>query len=225
MRSLVILTLNEIDGVRAVLPRIPEGCAHETIVVDGGSTDGTVEHCESRGLRVVQQERRGRGEAFRVAMRQTTMDLVVFFSPDGNENPADIPRLFEQLEAGADIAIASRFLPGARNEEDDAVLPLRKWVNRAFTGIANGVWNRGAYVTDTINGFRGVRRAAFEALGLHSMGYTIEFEMTIRALKRRMRIVEIPTREDARIGGETKAPSLRTGLVFVRLLLSELFVP
>lgn len=222
-RSVVILSWNEIDGLCAVVPAIPEGCADEIIVVDGGSTDGSIEFCRSRGLRVFGQQRRGRGEAFRVGMQHTTGDAVLFFSPDGNEDPNDISRLFALVEAGADIAIASRFLPGARNEEDEAALPFRKWTNQAFTLTANLLWNRGPYITDTINGFRAIRRTAFDTLALQSMGYTIEFEMTIRAMKRRLRIAELPTREGDRVGGETKAPSIRTGLVFLRLLVSQIF--
>jgi glycosyltransferase involved in cell wall biosynthesis len=219
-RSLVVLVWNEIDGLRAIVPAIDRHVAEEIVVVDGGSIDGSVEYCREQGLTVVTQERRGRGEAFRVAMAHTTGDAVVFFSPDGNEDPADIARVFDALGA-ADLAIASRFLPGSRNEEDGDALPLRKWTNQAFTWIANTVWNRGTYVTDTINGFRGIRRAAFGTLGLASMGYTIEFEMTIRAMKQRLAIVELPTREGHRVGGETKAPSLKTGLVFLRFLFAE----
>lgn len=222
--SLVVLTWNEIDGVRAVLPRIPVSAADEIVVVDGGSTDGTREFCEELGLRVVSQDRRGRGEAFRVGMRATSGDFVVFFSPDGNEDPADIPRLFAALADGADIAIASRFLAESRNEEDGAAVPLRKWVNMAFTRLANLIWNRsGPFVTDTINGYRGVRRDVFADLQLESMGFTIEFEMCIRAMKRRRRIIEIPTSEGERIGGKTKAPSFRTGCRFVHLFFSEIF--
>ncbi len=223
-RSLVILTLNEIIGVKALLPQLP---AHtqgidEVLAVDGGSTDGTCECLQEHGIRIVGQSRRGRGEAFRVAMRESTGDHVVFFSPDGNEDLRDIPRLFEALAAGADIAIASRFLPGARNEEDDQWLPLRKWVNQTFTWLANVCWNRGPYVTDTINGFRGITRAAFAKVAPQSLGYTIEYEMTIHAMKQRARIVEIPTLESPRIGGETKAPSFRTGVMFLQLFVQEL---
>lgn len=220
-RTLVILTLDEIEGVRALLPRLPPDTADEILAVDGGSTDGTRECFAEHRIRVCGQQRRGRGEAFRVGMRESSGDVVVFFSPDGNEDPADIPRLFEALEAGADMAIASRFLPGARNEEDGARLPLRKWANQAFSAIANVVWNRRPWVTDTINGFRGLRRDVFLALRPESMGYTIEYELTISAMRRRMRIVEIPTAERSRVGGETKAPSFRTGVAFLRFLLRQ----
>lgn len=222
-RTLVLLTLNEIDGVRALVPQLHLDSVDEVLVVDGGSSDGTREFFEAHGIRVVVQERTGRGEAFRVAVKESFGAHLVFFSPDGNEDPGDIPRLFEALEAGADMVIASRFLPGGHNEEDEVIFPLRKRVNQVFTFLANVIWNRGPRVSDTINGYRGVRREVFWRLAPESMGYTIEYEMTIRAMKAGMRIVEIPTFEGQRIGGTTKGPSLPTGVAFVRFLMSEIF--
>lgn len=222
-RALVLLTWNEIDGVRQLVPQLPANSADEIIAVDGGSTDGTREFLAAHNIRVFSQDRRGRGEAFRVGVANTAGECLVFFSPDGNEALSDIPRLFAALEAGADMAIASRFLPGAVNEEDAARLPLRKWVNQAFTWLANAIWNRGRpYVTDTINGFRGLRRGAFLAFAPQSLGYTIEYEMTIQAMRQRATIVEIPTEEGQRIGGETKGASWPTGLAFLRFFLREL---
>ena len=107
-------------------------------------------------------------------------------------------------------------------EHDDAALPLRKWANQAFGMAANLIWNRKGRISDTINGFRGVRREVFERLAPASVGFTIEYELTIRALKAGVKIVEIPTIEGDRIGGETKAHSIRTGLRFLGFLGKEI---
>ena len=120
------------------------------------------------------------------------------------------------------MAIASRFMVGSRNEEDDAFLPLRKWANQAFGLAANLIWGRGRRVRDTINGFRGIRREAFERLSPSSIGFTIEYELTIRALKVGMTITEIPMTEGDRVGGQTKAHSIRTGLRFLGFLAKEI---
>ncbi len=221
-RTLVLLTLNEIDGVRALIPNLPADIADEILAVDGASTDGTREFLQEYNIPVYDQLKRGRGEAFRVAMSNSSGEYVVFFSPDGNEDPADIPKLFASLETGADMSIASRFLPAAKNEEDDEPLPLRKWVNLAFTLLANLIWNWGQpWITDTINGFRGIRRQAFEQLSPTSLGYTIEYELTIGAMRAGMKIAEIPTIEDQRIGGETKGASWPTGVTFLKFFLGE----
>ncbi len=219
--TLVVLTLNEIDGVGHVFPKLPQG-VDEVLVVDGGSTDGTVEFFEARGVRVVKQERRGRGEAFRLAARHARHDLLVFFSPDGNEDPADIPRLVEGLDRGYDMVIASRFMAGARSEDDDKFLfASRRWGNVMFTWLVNALF-RGPRITDTINGYRAVTRAAFQRLDPDADGYAIEFQMSMRALRQGLRVLEIPTQEGPRVGrGVSKLNAVPVGFKFLALLLRE----
>jgi glycosyltransferase involved in cell wall biosynthesis len=224
MRTLVLLSFNEIEAAPRVLERVPMGEAREVFAVDGGSRDGTIEFLRSKGLRVIVQEERGRGVAFRIGMREAKGDAVVFFSLDGNEDPADIPRLFSKLEEGFDLAIASRMMKGAFNEEDVHWFRPRKWVNQAFTLIANLLWNRGPLVTDTINGYRGFRRESFERLALDAKGFVIEYQSSIRAMKLGLRIAEIPTRENPRLGGESTAESFPTGMVFLRQLWREILI-
>lgn len=223
-RALIILTYDEIEGSRALWNRLPLNSFDEVLVVDGGSSDGTVEFYKEHGLKVVRQNISGRGEAFRVGVRNTGSSLLVFYSPDGNEDPDDIVKLCERLENNeADIAIASRFMKGSRNEEDDQVLRFRAWVNRAFTFIANMLFNNGPYITDTINGFRAVRRCSFEILQLDECGFPIEYQMSIRAMKNKLRIVEIPTIEGNRIGGKSKCLSLPVGWGHVKVLSVEIW--
>lgn len=221
-KALVILTFNESEALPKIWDRIPLGAADEVFAVDGGSTDGTRAFLESKGVKVLGQPRRGRGVAFRVAAEATTADLLCYFSPDGNEDPADIPRLLALVEQGADIAVASRMMKGAFNEEDIHWWRPRKWVNKAFGLAANLAWNRGPFVTDTINGFRAVRRDKLNALELDADGFVIEYQMSIRAMKAGLKIVEIPTQEGQRLGGVSTAESWTTGLVFLRQLWREL---
>lgn len=221
--SLIILTLNEIEGVSTLYDRIPFDAVDECLVVDGGSTDGTVEFFRDRGIRVVPQEIKGRGEAFRIAVKEANGDHLIFFSPDGNEDPGDIPRLLELLTNGYDIAIASRFLPDSRNEEDDLRFPWRAWANKAFTLVANTIWNlKRSYITDTINGYRAIKKEVFYKLNIDAPGFVIEYQMSIRAMKLGLKVKEIPTIEGNRIGGESTAKSIQTGLLFLRFLLKEI---
>jgi glycosyltransferase involved in cell wall biosynthesis len=221
-RALVLLTFNEIEALPQLFDKIPASCADEFFAVDGGSKDGTVEYLRSKGVKVLGQPRRGRGCAFSVALDSTSADVLCYYSPDGNEDPADIPKLFEKLEAGGyDLVVASRMCKGAHNEEDELALPLRKWVNLAFTFLANVLWNRGPYVTDTINGFRAVRADSLRRCACRVDGFVIEYLMSMRMMKLGMRIGEIATYESPRLGGQSTAHSWPTGLEFTRHLIRE----
>lgn len=221
-RSLVILTFNEIEATPKIWHTIPLDAADEVFCVDGGSRDGTVEFMASKGVRVVSQDRRGRGRGFQLGVQEAAGEHIVFFSTDGNEDPADIPRMFSFLEQGFDMVIASRMMPGAFNEEDVSWWRPRKWVNNAFTLGANLLFNRRDYVTDTINGYRGVSKAAFGRMGIDVDGFDVEFTTSIRAMKLGLRVAEFPTREGARVGGVSTAESWKTGAQFVRRFLREI---
>lgn len=223
-RSLILLTFNEIEAAPKIIDKIPTDCADEVIAIDGGSQDGTIDFLKSKGFDVLVQEKRGRGVAFQMAAERAKGESIVLFSLDGNEDPNDIPKLFKTIEDGADIAIASRMMKGAFNEEDVHWFRLRKWVNQAFTLIANVLWNRGPYITDTINGFRGFTKKAFEQIQPDADGFVIEYQMSIRGMKKGLKIVEIPTREGQRLGGKSTAAALPTGLIFIRQLFRELKV-
>ncbi len=223
-KCLVILTWNEIEAVRKLFDRISVNKYDEVFVIDPGSSDGTIEFFKEKGIEVKLQSKKGRGVAFVMAADVAKSDLLVFFGPDGNENPDDIDKLFQGLEEGNDIVIASRFMKGSKNEEDESLLPLRKWANQIFTFLVNLFFNRtGKYITDTINGFRAIRKDKLKELNLTAEGFAIEFQMTIRALKKGCKIKEIPTIEGERIGGKSKAKSIPTGLKILKVLINELF--
>lgn len=222
-RALVLLTFNEIEALPKIFDRIPREAAHEVFAVDGGSKDGTVEFLQSKGVKVHGQPRRGRGCAFQVALDATDADVLCYYSPDGNEDPADIPKIFEKLEKGGyDLVVASRMMKGAHNEEDEQTVKMRKWVNQAFTFLANAFWNRGPYVTDTINGFRAVRADSLRRCACRVDGFVIEYLMSIRMLKLGMRVGEIPTFESPRLGGQSTAHSWPTGVEFTKQLIKEI---
>lgn len=220
--TLVITTRNEINGCKALMPKIPFDKFDEVLVIDLNSTDGTIEYLQGLGLRIIQQEKPGRGEAIRLAASIATGDIMVFFAPDGNEDPGDLVRLRDLILAGNDMAIASRFMKGARNEEDDSRYRPRAWANRVFTFLVGLVW--GGTITDTINGYRAIRRDKLIGLKTDEIGFSIEFQMSIRALKLGYKVIEFPTIEGNRIGGHSTAYALPTGLKVLRAFLREIWL-
>jgi len=220
--TLVILTRNEITGMTALIKKIPFNKVDEALVVDFNSTDGTKEFVRKNHLCLINQSQPGRGEAFRLAVAKAKGEHLVFFSPDGNEDSRDIPKLLELLDKGYDLAIASRFLPESRNEEDGQLLKFRAWANQGFTWLINRLWQ--GKLSDSINGYRAITKSAFKKLDLDASGYAIEFQMSIRALKLGLKIAEIPTKEGNRLGGQSGSIAVPTGLRFIKYLLREIFI-
>jgi glycosyltransferase involved in cell wall biosynthesis len=220
--TLIILTRNELSGLRSLIASIPTDKVDECFAVDYRSTDGTVELFKKHHIRVIHQEKPGRGEAFRLGAHHATGQNLVFFSPDGNEDPEDIPKLLKLLNLGFDMTIASRFMNGSTNEEDTKRVKPRAWANRAFTFLANVIFR--GHITDSINGYRAITKDAFRRLHLDAEGFAIEYQMTIRALKLHMRIAEFPTHEKPRIGGTSTAYAIPTGLRVLRILLREITI-
>ena len=220
---LVLLVLNEIDGLRQLWDRIPVQDFREVVAVDGGSTDGSRDFLAARGIPILEQNIPGRGVAFRVAADASRAERMVFYSPDGNEDPADIVRLDDLLVAGARLAIASRFARGSVNEEDVSLFRPRSWVNQALTRVANVCFNpHETFVTDTINGFRGIRRADLLELQTTVKRFPIEYQMSIRCMQRGWPIAELATEEGQRAGGESKALSWPVGKDHLKVLVTEL---
>lgn len=219
--TLVILTRNEISGLKVVFDKIPIDKVKEVFAIDYNSSDGTLEFFKKKNIKVIHQQKKGRAEAFRIGCRNAKFENVVFFSPDGNEDPAKILPLLKELEQGYDMAIASRFAKGSK-AEDEGLFAVRGFGNKAFTAISNIIF-RGR-LTDSINGFRAIKTKKFWELNPDTEGFGIEYQISIRALKKKFRIKEIPTAEGERIGGMSTAHTFSTGWLFIKIMARELFL-
>jgi dolichol-phosphate mannosyltransferase len=217
---------DEIDGIIQLFDQIPFDKFDEVLAIDGMSTDGSAEFLDKRGINVVTQTINGRGQAFRDAFNNTESDVLVFYGPDGNEDPLDIEIFIQEFKnnKNAGMVVARRLGDGAINKEDFKIFKPRKWVNIIFNVIANILWNRGNYVHDTINGFRAITRETWDKIKIDTDGYTVEYQSTIRCFKYKISIVEFPTHELQRIGIKSGSPAFHTGIKFIRLLISEVFL-
>lgn len=223
--ALALIVRNEESGVRDVMPKIDRAAFDQVLAIDGNSTDGTVAALEHFGVPAFRQTERGLGAAMIEARQRVTADAFVFFHPDGNEDPADLPKMAGLLRAGKPFVVASRMIRGAVNEDDHKLLKPRKWANVGFAVLANLLFAHGGNrTTDVTNGFRGMSCHAWDALRLTSRDLTMDYQMVIRALKAGVPITEFPTHEFHRVCGETNFASLPTGIAELKLVWRELLM-
>src|ERR1039457_5602197 len=107
--TLFVLTYNEIEGMKAIMPRIKEEWVDQIIIADGGSTDGTLEYARQQRYTVFVQREKGIRHAYIEGFPLIIGDIVITFSPDGNSVPEAIPALIEKIKEGYDMVIASRY--------------------------------------------------------------------------------------------------------------------
>lgn len=228
--TLLVMTLNEIDGMKAIMPQIDKSWCEQIIVVDGGSTDGTIEWARENGYEVHVQRQKGIRYGYFEVMPLVKGDVILTFSPDGNSLVSAIPLLIEEMKKGFDMVIGSRYLPGAGSEDDDMITAFGNWL---FTKTVNLLY--GAHYTDVMVILRAYRTSLIDELDLlNEKAYTIperlfgtkiswEPLMSVRAAKMNMRIGEIPAAEPARIGGERKLQILRWGAAYYSQFWLERF--
>lgn len=211
--SVVAVSLNEAKTILDVLKKIPMDVVDEILVVDGRSTDGTYELVKKAGYKIVYQEGKGRGAAFRTGFKQVKGDIIVMLSSDGNERPGDIRNLVNKINEGYDLVIAARFGQG----KSDDVTPIRNFGNWALTASCNLFG--GIKVSDSMNGFRALTRDAMERMNIQANDFSIEGEITVKAGKLKMKIAEVPTIEDARLHGYSRLSTLKDGWrIFKRIV-------
>ncbi|MHB8603117.1 MAG: glycosyltransferase family 2 protein [Nitrosotalea sp.] len=216
--SIIVLARNELKGIQETIPKLKQLPIDEIVVVDGNSTDGTFEECKKMGIKVIKQKSIGRGNAFREGLRNSTGDVLVFFSPDGNENPDDIPKLISKISEGYDLVIASRFSSQSGSADVTAV---RKIANNLTTKVINTLFH-GSY-TDACNGFRVIKRSAMEKINTDAKWFEIEIQISMRCLKEGFKVTEIPTFEGERVAGGSNLNLFTTGLRHGWYILRELF--
>jgi dolichol-phosphate mannosyltransferase len=219
--TVIIPARNEEQTLGSIIEKARPVC-DEIVVVDGHSTDGTVEVATRHGVRVVQDNRKGKGDAIRVGARAATGDIIVFVDADGSHDPADIPRLVEPIQRGeADLVIGSRGRGGSDELHGD-IEKLLRLVGSDLILIGIN-WRFKAALTDSQNGFRAIRRRVILDLNLRENITTIEQEMTIKALKKGYVVSEVPTHEYARLAGESTIRLRKVWFRYVYSFLRDLF--
>ena len=219
--TLLIPIINELQGMKEILPRIRKNWVDEVLVVDGGSTDGGYEYAKGFDhITVIKQKSHGLLNSYLEGSEIAQGDVIITFSPDGNSVPERIPELVQKMKEGYDMVIVSRYYQGAKSEDDNFITAFGNWF---FTQTINLLFC-GRY-TDSLVIFRAWRKDLLEKLGLNSGIPQTGFEptMSIRCLKNRLKIAEIPGDEPDRIDNLGKVNHFYAGLAIFSCIGREFF--
>jgi glycosyltransferase involved in cell wall biosynthesis len=228
--TIVVPAKNEAANLREVLPLLPP--VHEVLLVDGHSVDDTIEVARHTlpSIRVVQQTRRGKGNALACGFLAATGDIIVMFDADGSADPAEIPAYLKALTDGADFAKGSRFAPGGGSDD---ITVIRRLGNAGLHLIANVAF--GTRFSDLCYGYNAFWRDLLPILDLPSVdapapadgsmiwgdGFEIETVLNCRMAAAGVKIAEVPSTELRRIHGETNLRTFADGSRVLRTIMAE----
>jgi glycosyltransferase involved in cell wall biosynthesis len=215
--SVIIPTLNEAQNLPHVFAKLPRHL-HEVIVVDGLSTDGTLDVVRflRPDAKIVLQQRPGKGDALRCGFEAATGDVLVMLDADGSADPAEIPAFVKALVEGADFAKGTRFRKGGGSSD---ITPLRRAGNRMLSGTVNVLF--GTAYSDLCYGYNAFWRHCLPAMSVDCSGFEIETLINIRIARAGLKVHEVPSFERDRIHGESNLRTFRDGGRVLRTILRE----
>jgi glycosyltransferase involved in cell wall biosynthesis len=223
--SIIIPALNEEESIGQVLNDIPGEIVEEVIVVDNGSSDNTVTVSKGLGANVILEPLKGYGSACLrgISILKQETDIVVFLDADYSDYPQDLHTVVKPIiDDDAEMVIGSR-MSGAR--EKGALLPQAIFGNKLATFLIRLFW--GFKYTD-LGPFRAIKYRDLLALNMIDKNFGWTVEMQIKALKKRLRIAEVPVRYRKRIGKSkitgTFSGTVRAGVKIIYTIFKYGFI-
>jgi len=202
--DVIIPALDEEAALPGVLAELKSVPVRRVVVADNGSRDRTREVAREAGAVVVDEPHRGYGAACLRALaecRRDAPEAVVFMDADGSDDPAEVSRLILPIQRGeSDLVLGSRVLPGGRLEPG-ALSPQARAGNLVATTLIRLLY--GVRFTD-LGPYRAARWAALESLDMRDRDWGWTAEMQVKAVRRGLRIVEVPTSWRRRRAGRSK---------------------
>jgi glycosyltransferase involved in cell wall biosynthesis len=207
---LIIPALDEEPAIAVTLGRVPRELYREIIVADNGSRDRTAEVARQAGSTVVTEPQRGYGAACLRALASVPPDAetVVFMDADSSDDPREAASLLEPILNGrADFVLGSRTMGRA---EKGSLQPHQRFGNELATFLIRVLF--GYRFTD-LGPFRAIRLDALRKLDMRDRNYGWTIEMQIKAVRQKLRIVEVPVSYRNRIGVSKVSGNLKASVL------------
>lgn len=226
--TILIPCYNEQHGIGKVIDSIPintllyHGYAAEIIVIDNNSTDRTAEIAKKKGARVINELKKGKGNAMRKGFASLSTDTryVVMLDGDNTYKGREILRLIEPLESNfSDVVIGSRL--GGKLLKN-SLKSQNRMVNWTYTFLIRHFYH--ANTTDVLSGYFAWKKEVIDALlnHLESDGFAIEVEMITKMMRLNFYICAVPITYDQRVG-ETKIEAIKDGFIILHMIMKNLF--
>jgi glycosyltransferase involved in cell wall biosynthesis len=214
--AILIPCYNEEASVAEVVKQFQaEVPAARIYVFDNNSTDETAKRAQEAGATVFYERRQGKGFVTRAMFREVDADIYVMVDGDNVFPSASVHQLMGPvMRDEADMVVGSRLHADARSE----FRPLNRWGNRLVLSLLNSVF--GVRLTDILSGYRVFNRKMVKGLPLFGGGFEIETELTIKAIERGYRIVEVPVDLTSRAAGHSKVNLFRDGFMIINTILA-----
>jgi len=215
--TVVIPCLNEAENIEecvgeAFRALASSGIDGEVIVVDNGSDDDSARLARAAGATVVEEPRRGYGNAYLAGFAEAAGDYIVMVDADLTYDFAEIPNFVRTLDEGAGLVLGNR-MQGIR---PGAMGFLSRIGNPLLSGFLRLLYT--TPLRDAHCGMRAVRRDVLPTLELRAAGMEFASEMVIRASRSGVAMSEIPIQLHPR-GGDSKLSPFRDGWRHLRLML------
>lgn len=227
--TVVVPALNEARNLPHVFAKLP--AVDELILVDGGSVDDTIAVAQRLRpeIRIVLQNRRGKGNALACGFAAATSDIIVMIDADGSTDPTEIPRFLASLRAGADFVKGSRFLAAGGSAD---ITRSRSLGNNGLNLLVNVLY--GTRYTDLCYGYNAFWRHCLPVFELDATsarpagdgrlwgdGFEIETLLNLRVARAGLKVAEVPSYEHRRIYGESNLNAVKDGLRVLRTIARE----
>ncbi len=222
--SVLICTLNEAENLPHVLTRIPV-CVHEILLLDGHSTDDTVDVAQRLrpSIRVLYQPGKGKGDALRYGIKHASGDIIVTLSADLETDPNEMPKFIGPLLDGCEFVKGTRFSWNPFRLRFPKDKPFHRLIGNLIIVLTFDLLFARPF-TDLCSGYNAFWKRAIERVDLSSRdGFEDEPLMISRTVKAGVRVKEVWHTDRGRLSGENKSPSFRQGFKSVKTVIRERF--